>query len=518
MKPATRRRLTRGVRAGGQAVLATALIGGVVWAAGQSVVLERVETVDITREGHEPAVSESMTVALERAVLSCPGPELLGLSGARDLVLTTLGTAVAAPLADLPDLPLPAGAPALTFSSGAAPDDDPAEEDPASDDAASGGDAEPVLAAALDDPTGWFAIASGAAAPGFVATQETRAATDEAVGLATIPCQRSGPEAWILGGGGGPGRAERLVLMNPGSNPVTVDITAHGATGPSSPPDGQGVVVPAQGRTVLLGDALAPDEETPAFAVTATGGDVSAALVEAALDGTRPIGFDVVAPAAPPDQTQVIPGVLIPDEGQGTVHLRIVNPGETEVIATVSALTATGEVPLPDAVARIAPGAVADVPLEGVPEGITSLVVNSDAPVVSAARTVVDDGGADGPADAAWAGSQSPLVELAGAAVTERDGLRRLLVLAATGSGAAVEVIQGSNADSRTSEVLVPTNGTVVSPLAGDGVWVRQTSGSGELFAAVVTTGAGDTPPAVSSMPLTIPPTDARRSEVVPLP
>ena len=504
MRPVTRRRIGRSALGGGQVLLAGVLVGGLVWAAGQPAVQERIGRADVMRETQAASLSGPLTVGLERAVLSCPGPELVGLPQARDLPLDTRGTAVAAPLSGLPGLPMPEGAPALELSTTPAPGEEVTETAP--------GDGPSVHSAAMADPTGWFAIASGTAAPAFVATQETRADEDEVAGLATVPCQRSGPQAWVVGGGGGPGRAERLVLMNAGSNPVTVDVTVYGSEGTTNPPDAQDLVVPAQGRTVLLGDALAPDEVSPAFAITATGGDISAVLVETALDGTRPTGLEVAAPAAAPEELQVIPGVLIPEDGEGSAQVRIVNTGETEVIATISALTATGELPLPDSVARVAAGAVVDVPLERVPAGIVSLAVRADAPVVAAARTVVETGGVD----AAWAVSQAPLSDLAGAALPAREDVSRLLVLASTGSRATVQVTHGSAAASTTNEVLVPPDATVVVPLEGAGVWVRQTDGSGSVVASVLTTGDGSA--AVSSMPLTTPPTVARRSEVVPLP
>ena len=62
-------------------------------------------------------------------------------------------------------------------------------------------------------------------------------------------------------------------------------------------PGGQGLVVPALGRLVLLGDALAPDEASPAFSVSATGGDVTVSLVEAAIAAH---GVRVVVPGHGP--------------------------------------------------------------------------------------------------------------------------------------------------------------------------------------------------------------------------
>ena len=51
-------------------------------------------------------------------------------------------------------------------------------------------------------------------------------------GLATAACAAGGSDLWLLGGGADPGRQERLVLTNPGDNPVTADVTVHGAAGP----------------------------------------------------------------------------------------------------------------------------------------------------------------------------------------------------------------------------------------------------------------------------------------------
>ena len=63
----------------------------------------------------------------------------------------------------------------------------------------------------------------------------------------------------------------------------------------------------------------------------------------------------------------------------------------------------------------------------------------------------------------------------------------------------------------------MPTDGTVTVPLTGDGVWVRQVDGDGAVYGAIVSSGSAESPLGVSSMPLTVPATSARRSEVVPL-
>lgn len=504
-------RMRRAALAVGQAGLGALLIGGVAWAGTEAAVTERVADVDVVRDRPVAEAPGSTTVALERTGLVCPGPELIGLPGAREAVLDTSGTVVAAPVEALGDIPQPEGAAALAIT--------PLTSSPSAEQGgaavaedASGATAD-ILTSMMSDPTAYLALGSGSAAPGLVATQETRADTEEVVGLATVPCQTAQSSAWVLGGAGGPGRAERLIIGNGGSNPVTVDVTVYGAEGTTTPPDGQQLVVPALGRTILLGDALAPDESRPAFQVTATGGDITAVLVETSLDGTQPRAFDAFAASAAPSAEQVVAGVEVPTGGAGTLIVRVLNPGDTETIGTVTALTATGERPLPEAVVRVPAGSVVDVPIEGLPAGPTTLAVSADSPVVASARSFVNDRGMD----AAWSVSQTPLTQVGGAALPDRDGVQRTLVVSARGGSATVVVTQVSDGEPSTSEVLVPTDGTVTVSLTGDGVWVRQVDGDGAVYGAVLSTGTDDSEAGISSMPLTVPATSARRSEVVPL-
>lgn len=495
-------RLRRQALSLGQAGLGALVVGGIVWAGTQPQVTERIEGLDFMRAQGESRAPASTTVALEQATLICPGPELIGLEGAREAPLETQASVVSPPLEILGAIPRPAGEVGLELFAPTGSGSEPA----AADDPSAG------VTSALTEATAYLAVGYGSVAPGMVATQEVRAQTEEVTGLASVPCQAARSSSWVLGGGGEAGRAERFIISNPGSNPVTVDITAYGAEGTSIPADGQDVVVPAQGRVVLLGDGLVPGEAAPAFRIEAIGGDVTAVMVETAIEGTRPMGMDTVAAAAEPAEEQVVTGVLVPEEGAGTVTLRVVNPGESEVIGTVTALTATGELPLPDAVLRAPAGSVVDVPLVGLPPGPTSLAVNADAPIVAAARTQLTGASFD----AGWAVSQSPVTEVAGAALPAREGIARSAVISARGSGATVQVTQLVGGEVSTTDVLVPTDATVVVPLTGSGVWLQVSDGAGEVYAAVLSTNAQG-PVAVSSMPVIEPQVSARRSEVIPL-
>lgn len=504
----------------GQAGLGALLVGGVVWASTQPAVTDRIEALSFVEAEPADQGSATTTVALEQATLICPGPELIGLEGAREAVLATQGSVVAPPLEVLGDIPRPAGQAGMELLAPTSTASEPvAAEDPSAG-----------VTSAMSEATAYLAVGYGAVAPGMVAAQEVRAETEEVVGLASVPCQAPTSSSWVLGGGGDAGRAERLIISNPGSNPVTVDITAYGVEGTSTPAGGQGVVVPAQGRVVLLVDGLVPGESAPAFRIEAVGGDVAAVMVETAIEGTRPMGMDTVAAAAEPAEEQVVAGVLVPAEGAGTVTLRVVNPGETDIIGTVTVLTATGELPLPDAVLRAPAGSVVEVPLQGLPAGPTSLAVNADAPIVAAVRTQLTGT----TFDAGWAVSQPPAVgaqgdvetpgaardgaraHVAGAALPAREGISRSAVISARGAGATVQVTQLVGGEASASEVLVPTDGTVVVPLTGSGVWVEVSEGEGQVYAAVLSTNI-EGAAAISSMPVIQPEVSARRSEVIPV-
>lgn len=499
----TSRRTLRARRAGlatAQVALGAAVLAAAVWGSSQSSLTDRIDGLNLASPAGEGFTPTSTIVALQSTVLTCPGTELLGLDGARDYALPTRASAVAPPAEVHGDIPLATNAPEIRIAPLAA-----------AFDAEPLGTGETSATADTTEPIPYAVLGSGAAAAGLVATQETRADVDEVAGLASIPCQGPAPEAWLIGGGGGAGRAERVILTNPGSNPVTVDITMLGAEGTTRPPDAQGLTVPAQGRTLLLGDALALDESSPAMHIVVEGGEVAAALVETSLDGTQPTGFDLVSPSVPPAPEQVIPGVLVPAEDTGSVVVRLVNPGESEVIATMTALADSGAVPLPDTVARVPAGGTVDVPLAGAPPGIVSLVISADGPIAAAARTVSHGGGID----AMWAVSQHPIADLAGVAVPTLDGLTRSLVLTSRGAAGTVTLTQATDGAGTPEEVTIPADGTVTVPVTGQGVWLS--ADHDEMYAALVTTNAEGRAAALSSLPMTEPPTTGRRSEVVPL-
>jgi hypothetical protein len=324
-------------------------------------------------------------------------------------------------------------------------------------------------------------------APGIAATQGWLVPSGDQRSLGSAPCQQAGAEFWILAGGGAPGRQERLVLTNPGGNPVSVDVTLHGGDGPVASSNGKGVVVPAHGRAAVLLDSISGDLGSPAVHVVAQGGLVSAVVNDLWLDGTRAGGSDDATPSAAPSRVQVVPAVPV----EGRAILRVAVPGSGEAVVQARVLTAQGPRALPSgAVVRVDGGSVADIDLSRLPAATVGIQVRADVPVVAAALTYRVKGSA--PGDLAWSASTEGLAGVAGLPLDSPGAgstpLSRNLWLTVTGDSAAVQVVTvDARGAVRSQTAQVPPDTTSAVPVAGaTSVWVRRLSGAGEVHAGVV--------------------------------
>ena len=238
---------------------------------------------------------------------------------------------------------------------------------------------------------GWSAVAAGPdAAPGLVAAQLTLSPDQGRRGLSYTPCRTPSEVVRLLGGGAGAGRVEQVVVTNPGSDPVTATVAVHGLDGPVEVGGGTGLVVPPQGRTAYLLDALAPGVEAPVVTVTAEGGPVTAHLVEQQREGSVDLGVDVVPAAAEPARELVVPALPgAVDEGTGrTLTLRLFAP-EEEAVVELRALTTEGAWTPDEPVVRVPAGSTVEVDLGGLDDDVLGLRLRSDAPVTAAARLEV---------------------------------------------------------------------------------------------------------------------------------
>jgi hypothetical protein len=343
-------------------------------------------------------------------------------------------------------------------------------------------------------------------------------------GLGLSACGRPSAESWLLAGGGEAGRQERLVLTNPGENPVTVDLTLHGIAGPVASPNGKGVVVPSRGRVTVLLDSIAGAERSPAVHVAAEGGLVHAALNDYWLDGSVAAGSDDTPAAAPPAREQVV--AAVPVDGAGA--LRVVVPGDDEAVVQARALTPDGPRALAaGGVVRVPGGTVRDLRLDGLPKGTYGLQVRADVPVVAGAVVTRRAQAAAG--DLAWSASTTPVRGVAGTPLprgwiraagsasgaagalgTRPEAVAEVpvasaLTVTSTGGRASIEVVTTDATGAPTSRRLTLGADTATSLDLGDArsVWVHRLAGSGALRAGVVATATDAKGGLVSVLPLT---------------
>lgn len=407
----------------------------------------------------------------------CPGPEALGIAGLPDSVAQSVSVAAAA----APVESLPSGFAAGQISGSLTLSGLPS------------GGVWPVPVAAraqvvsgqISTPRSALVTGAGPIAPGTVATQRSWTRTGELRGLVTAACLPAAHSSWLIAGGAEPGRRERLVLTNPGPNPVTVDLTVIGVSGPVESPNGRGLVVGGYARTVVLLDAIAGSEPAPVVAVTAKGGEIAAVLNDTWLDGVVPRGGDDAVPVTAPALEQVMAGLPI----EGRAILRVAVPGETEAVVQSRLLTPSGPKALPaNGVTRVPGRSTKDFDLGPLPPGAYAVQVRADVPVVAAAM-VDRRRAADTPSDLAWSGASAPIRVLAGMVLhgPADQGLVERLDLAAAGGPASVQVTTVA-ADGRASTKEVAIGADSVSVVSLDGatsVWVSPRTGL--VRAAVVT-------------------------------
>jgi hypothetical protein len=413
---------------------------------------------------------------LRSSSLVCPGPELKGVKGVDDVDVGVRVAAAAAPLRALTGTQ-PVTSPGALRLSGM----------PGGKLGAPATARGTSLVADQAKPAGVLVSATESMAAGVAAAQSWLVPSGDRRSLGSAPCTTAGADFWIMAGGGDPGRQERLVLTNPGGNPVTVDATLHGAEGAVTSPNGKGILVPAHGRASFLLDSISGELANPVVHVVADGGVVGAVVNDLWLDGTRSGGSDDAVPTAPPSRDQVVPAVSV----NGTSTLRVAVPGSAEAVVQARVLSADGPRALPGGgVIRIDGGAVRDIDLSRLPPGTYGLQVRADVPIAAAA--VVHRAVPGKPGDFAWTSSTPPIAGVAGMPLTQPPNastpVGRLLSLTSSGDTAGVEVVTVDAAGVEKSvRPQLGVDASAVLDLSGaTSVWVHRVSGAGEVRAGVV--------------------------------
>lgn len=329
-------------------------------------------------------------------------------------------------------------------------------------------------------------------APGLLAGQSLEAGGKQVRGLAATPCPTATADAWLVAGGGEPGRQERLVLANPGGNSVSVQLDLVGTSGDDAE---RSVVVPAHGRSVVLLDGIGGTQHPQAVHVTVTGGLVVPTLVDHHRDGLDPAGVEIVPPTAAPARRLVVPGWA----GGSARTLVLAAPGERDAVVQVRRL---GEGPATSIeVVTVPADEMVEVELPA-DAALAGWEIESDEPVVAAAATTVQDD--RDREDYAWSVATPPAGTLAGAVlpVDADSGLRRLVQVVAPEDAASAELFVQREGEVTTESIdLEARSGTTVQVDGAEAVWLRPTRG--RLHGAVVLAAPSSDPRAeTTSIPL----------------
>lgn len=444
--------------------------------------------------GSRATTTEAARIALTESTLTCPGPELVGIEGVDDVATRPLVVADTAPAAVLAAQAIsPTGtAPRGTAGLSAAPLAAPGSTADGRTSTATAGE---IAWRVPDDATSAVAVtATGTRAPGLVAAQESLVTDAPAAelgvrGLMSLACTPATADAWLIAGGGGAGRQERLVLVNPGANPATAVVSVHGVSTSATSVTGHSVTIAPYGRSSVLLDGLAPDEDAPAVHVDTRSGLVSATLVDTWVDGVTPRGIDATGPAAPEGLRQLIPAVAGPDPAR----VRIVATGPDQALVQVRLVTRDGREPLPSGagVVRVAGGATADVEIASLPSDVVGVEVVADAPVVAGA--MLSRGVAGKTTDFAWVPALPAIRGAAGTAFRplsdgDATATRTLSIVASGGRAEGDVTLVAADGSTIVQRVRLDADtSATVDVSTATAVWIAPVTGGGQLRAAVVT-------------------------------
>ena len=223
---------------------------------------------------------------------------------------------------------------------------------------------------------------------------------DELSGLAGAACAEPSNDAWLVGGATDLGRTTLVMLSNPTDVTATVTMTVWSEMGLIEAITTEGLIVlPGEQRIVSLA-AYAPDAIAPVVHVVSTGGRVLASLQHSVMRTLQPSGVEWVNPGVGPNTTQVMPGVFLmshhehDDSEMGAVlsdiepAVRVLAPGKEDADVTVTILSESGETI--EIESRLKANTVVQFPFIGIEDGIYTVIVTADKPIVAAVRTVQD--------------------------------------------------------------------------------------------------------------------------------
>lgn len=250
-------------------------------------------------------------------------------------------------------------------------------------------------------------------------------------GFAAASCAEPSGSIWLVGGSTALGRTTILTVSNPSPVDATVALTILSADGPVNAPGMSGIVVKAGAQRIIPLAGFAPDVPTPAVHVQASGGQVVAYLQESIVRGLDAGGVDLLGAGAAPATHLVIPGVRVLDSvgvnkalalsdwDDVVAAVRVAVPGERAAKVRVSLVPEDAKLGGLFFEMDVGSGQVSELGLDSaaatdsgavaIPDGIYSVVIDSDQRVVAGVRasTAVDPA-AGNPAAAGQGDTSAP--------------------------------------------------------------------------------------------------------------
>ena len=325
--------------------------------------------------------------------------------------------------------------------------------------------------------------ASGAAAPGLVATRSTTKPVAAAV------CARPRADQWFTGVGAGPTHDSYVELVNPNPGPAIADITVLGDTGPVDVPALRGIAVAGHASQEIDLGAVMPTQGALALHVDVERGQVAVAVRDRAAHLVGDAYDEDWLPAQlRPARKALLLGIA---PGSGNRQLTVANPSNREVTATVRLVSANSiftpdNAPTldigPQSVAKVDLGKVLDT---AAADGTVGVQVVANGVVTASLRSVI--GG-----DLSLTGRSQRTN--AATSVVVPSGAKKLVVGAANRVGALTVVARNAAGKQLSSQrvAIAPRQGLTVA-LPDGAVRVDVTPDRTAFRGAVVVSGDGGT-------------------------
>lgn len=192
-------------------------------------------------------------------------------------------------------------------------------------------------------------------------------------------CAAPSNREYFLTPGSTTGNASTLHLVNPAGAPVTARIQIWTEQGPLGAKVTQ--KVPGKGHASLVLDGQAPGFTRLGVLVEAGGAGLNSWVDSTLATGAQKAGAAHMPSLASPATQVLIPAAKI----TGKSSLRVLNPSSAVATLQVSLLDTKGETSVPTSKKlQVARGAIFDIPLGGVKDGVVAVKLKSNQPVVAA--------------------------------------------------------------------------------------------------------------------------------------